>query len=306
MIESPRVIPVECPFGASSAVYVYYVDSAVPTLIDTGVAASPVGAIEPALRAAGIAIEDVRLILATHGHWDHIGGAHAAVEATGRKAQVAAHRADAGWLRNRAAHIPAYVGARFRFIDDPQALAQTEAMVFENISGEVGGIRELSDGDSVDLGRGVSLTVRHTPGHSPGSVTYVLEHAGWAFTGDAVQACGSANSRFPLFADPREYRRSVNRLLSEVRPTRLLLGHRFLNATGEALDPQLEGEAVNAALRTSLAMEARLAVAAATLTGKPSSAAALAPAAAALGFASDDPRTWPAPFFLTLSGYAID
>src|ERR1043166_7299002 len=56
----PRVVPVPCPFGQTGGfVYVYYIDAPQPALVDTGVAASPAGTIEPALRAAGISLGDV-------------------------------------------------------------------------------------------------------------------------------------------------------------------------------------------------------------------------------------------------------
>jgi glyoxylase-like metal-dependent hydrolase (beta-lactamase superfamily II) len=266
------------------------------------VAASPAGVIEPALSAVGLHLSEVRWILATHGHWDHIGGAHAARALTGDVARVAIHAKDTPLLRERRAHLDGYFGLRFRYLDDPKALAEQEAVLMENISGELAADRVLAEGDRVNLGRGTSLDVAHTPGHTAGSATYVLGGLDWAFVGDAVQVCGSSGSRFPLIADPVAYRGSIRRLRDELRPARLFLGHRFLDPSGKALDAQLEGEDVQAALRASQEMEGRLAAAADRIS-RGDGATAFAPAAVALGYSPDNPANWPPPFFTTLSGY---
>ena len=74
MKNSVRVIPIECKFGPISA-YAYYIDAPEPALIDTGIASSASQEIETVLAEHGIRIEDIRWILLTHGHVDHLGGA---------------------------------------------------------------------------------------------------------------------------------------------------------------------------------------------------------------------------------------
>ena len=76
MTNSVRVIPIECKFGPISA-FAYYIDAKEPAIIDTGVSASVMQDIEPTLAEHGIRIEDIRWILLTHGHVDHLGGAYA-------------------------------------------------------------------------------------------------------------------------------------------------------------------------------------------------------------------------------------
>ena len=92
---------------------------------------------------------------------------------------------------------------------------------------------EVVDGDHYHLVVMLSLTVMETPGHSIGSVTFVLDGFDWAFAADAVQMYGGAKSGIPTIEQPALYRKSLQHLLEKVRPKRLYLGHHFRNANGE-------------------------------------------------------------------------
>lgn len=304
----PRVIPVPCPFGLTGGiVYVYYIDAPQPALIDTGVAASPGAIIEPALNAAGVSLKDVRWILATHGHWDHIGGAHTARSMAANDVSLALHGDDAPLLQSRRAHMQpdGYQALRFRYLDDLPALAAQDALLMRNLSGELAADRELRGGERISLGGDISVEVVHTPGHSPGSATFVLSGLDWAFTGDGVQVCGIGPAGFPLYVDPLAYGATQKRLLEDVKPKRMHMGHRFRLLDGSVLDSVIEGQRVEQALRDSLAMHERVSLAARNVVAldvAQPKAAALQPAARALGVAGE-PTTWPPSFFTTLHGH---
>jgi glyoxylase-like metal-dependent hydrolase (beta-lactamase superfamily II) len=197
-----------------------------------------------------------------------------------------------------------YQALRFRYLDDMDALAKQDALIMENVSGELRADRELHGGERINLGGDISVEVVHTPGHTQGSVSFVLSGLDWAFTGDSVQVCGTTG--IPLYADPVGYAASQIRLREEIRPRRLFLGHRFRALDGSTLDSVLDGPSVERALRDGLAMHARIADAARSVTGVDlanPAAAAIAPAAVALGFAADTPAAWPPPLFITLHGH---
>ncbi|MGE3269484.1 MAG: MBL fold metallo-hydrolase [Chloroflexota bacterium] len=305
MPQPPRIIPIPCPFGAGSTVYVYYIDAPEPALIDVGVAGSPEGAIEPALAAQGIKLADVKWLLATHGHWDHIGGAQTGKDRAHPEAQLALHEADLALLQDKKTHIRGYQGVRFKFIDDPALYAAHDAMLLENLSGEMAADRPLTDGDRINLGGGITITTVHTPGHSAGAVSFLLEGPDWAFTGDSIQGRG-AHGTFPLIEFPTSYHESIKRLRDDVRPKRLLMGHRFGGLDGVPRDNDLEGDAAVTMLRESGELAARLAELAPTLVApaeRPYDPNQFAPVAQMIGANVEDPVSWPPSVFITMDAF---
>ena len=86
MTKPVAVHPLVSPWGRFG-LYSFFIDAPEPAIVDTGIASSPAEGMVPALETIGRRIEDVRWILLTHGHIDHIGGAYALWELTGRRAQ---------------------------------------------------------------------------------------------------------------------------------------------------------------------------------------------------------------------------
>ena len=301
-----RVIPIECKFGPISA-FAYYVDGPEPAIIDTGVNVSASQDIEPTLAEHGIRIEDIRWILLTHGHVDHLGGAYEVWEKTGRLAKVVIPKKEARLLRDKYEHIVDYKLLQGKYITDPAIQEKHITMLTTDIGGNIEPNWEVVEGDSINLGGDITIKVIETPGHSIGSVTFLLEGLDWAFAADAVQMYGGAGG-LPTIEDSSLYRKSVQRLLEEVRPKRLFLGHPFRNSNGDMQSAQIEGEQVAAMLQASLDRDAQLSdVTRRHLTnGLPAEEHELygpfGSIAAEIGY-TGDPLNLPCAFFVTMHAY---
>lgn len=119
-------------------------------LIKTGINDSaPV--IKANVEKLGFRFEDIKLLLATHGHWDHVGAFAEIKRMTG--AQMLMHEEDAGMLESGGSED-------YRF-------PQGRGVVYEPIKVD----RRLREGDKVRLG-GMELTVLHHPGHTKGSTSF--------------------------------------------------------------------------------------------------------------------------------------
>ena len=299
------VHPLASPWGRFS-LYSFFIDAPEPAIVDTGIASSPADGMAPALAALGRRIEDVRWIFLTHGHIDHVGGAHALWELTGREAQIVIHEADSPMLRSRRAHVDEYLTGRGRYLHDPTGETKQIAAAQAVISGEMQPTIRLRGGETLSLGGGVSVTAHSIPGHTPGSVAYEIDGQNDVFVGDAVQIHGAANG-FPGYADPVPYRASLLRLRDEIRPKRLYLGHPYRTRHGETHGVVLDATLAEQAIQESLDIEARIAVAAADclaqgLKETASPYSPFASAADALGY-TGDPTLEPSPFFTSMHGY---
>ncbi|MEU4837809.1 MBL fold metallo-hydrolase [Nocardia testacea] len=297
--------PLFSPWGRFG-LYSFFIDAPEPAIVDTGIATSPAAGMAPALAALGRDIAEVRWILLTHGHIDHIGGAHALWELTGRRAEVVIHEADAPLLRSRRAHVDEYLAGRGRYLNDPAGVDEQIRVTNAVISGEMEPSVPVTGGETLSLGGEATVSVHSVPGHTPGSVAYVVDGSNDVFVGDAVQVHGAANG-FPGYGDPDAYRASVRYLRDEIRPRRLYLGHPYRRATGEPYGVELGREQAREALDQSLEIESRVHESAhrclcAGLPPTDSIYSPFADVAADLGYAGD-PTLEPSPFFTSMHGY---
>jgi glyoxylase-like metal-dependent hydrolase (beta-lactamase superfamily II) len=155
----------------------------------------------------------------------------------------------------------------------------------------------------LSLGGDVTVSVHAIPGHTAGSVAYVVDGQDDVFVGDAVQVHGAANG-FPGYEDPRAYRASLEHLRDVVRPRHLYLGHPYRTAAGLPYGVELDAEQARQALQESLDVEARVAAAAARHRPRETGSvySPFAGVAEELGY-TGDPTLEPSPFFTTMHGY---
>ncbi len=153
----------------------------------------------------------LKLIVTTHGHWDHFGENAAVAAHTG--AEIAVHPLDAHRLTD-----PTPLWAPFEIPPCVPAV-------------------ELAEGGEVRFGD-IRLTVLHTPGHTEGSVCLWAEDDGLLFSGDTLFAGGWGRVDLPG-ASPEQMVESLARLVTFDDRLAVFPGH-GLETTIGAERPWLE------------------------------------------------------------------
>ncbi|MBS1829194.1 MAG: subclass B3 metallo-beta-lactamase [Acidobacteria bacterium] len=139
-------------------------------LINAGLE-STVPMIEANVAALGFRFKDVKILLVSHAHWDHVAGSALVRERTGARYMVM--EPDVAVVED---------GGRSDFFYGNAAFAQFRPTKVD---------RALHDGDTVQLGATV-LTARLTPGHTRGCTTWLLKVTEGGKSYDAV-IVGSPN-----------------------------------------------------------------------------------------------------------------
>ncbi|GAB7046787.1 MBL fold metallo-hydrolase [Catenuloplanes indicus JCM 9534] len=164
-------------------------------LVDTGLPGRS-GRVGAALRELRREIGDITAILVTHRHADHVGGLAALRRESG--ARVVAHERDA----------PSIDGTR------PVPLTRLQRFI-STVTGtaEVVPVDETLSADGAISVPGFSAV--HTPGHTDGHVSYLLDRAGGVlFAGDAASGGRRGVQRSPkiMSDDPARAEESLRRL----------------------------------------------------------------------------------------------
>lgn len=114
---------------------------------------------------------DLKYILLTHGHFDHIGGVQGIKEMTGAKSVISEE--DAPMLGSGRLSLAAFCG-------EHQINSSADIMV--------------ADGDVITLGES-EIRVMLTSGHTKGGVCYICDDK--LFTGDTLFYCSCGRTDFP-------------------------------------------------------------------------------------------------------------
>jgi hydroxyacylglutathione hydrolase len=192
-------------------VYVYVLCGKKIYLIDSGVASFE-NTIFDYLMERGRSPQEISILILTHSHPDHIGGAYAVQKASG--CEIAAHSAERSWIE-----------------DTDQQLRERPVPGFRSlVGGSVKVDRILEDDDILDLEDDLGLKVLHTPGHSKGSISLLLQREGVLFSGDVIPLLGD----MPIYEDAAASVASIKRL-------KAISGINHLLSAWD--DPQADGNA---------------------------------------------------------------
>ena len=229
----PQVTQIGCYWGQGGHTELYLIEGEELVLIDTGCTNCPAEYVAPALAEMGRSPKDIRVIINTHGHFDHAGGNADLVATSG--AQVWLSAADAPVAEDLELQFRTYfvqndtlVGREDRLADSKDDLyRQTKPCKVDRL---------LHEGEVLELGRGVQLRVVPTPGHTPGSISFYWEREGLLFSGDALLGQGSRPGGFPLIYKPSAYEKTLDTVAAlEVRTLCLSHHYRTLTLTTESV-----------------------------------------------------------------------
>lgn len=162
--------------------------------------------IDPGLNSAALLVKraeqlnvEIKLIVNTHGHWDHITDNYTLRKLT--KAKIACGKGDEEMLSN-----PSDLGFNLPF--------QVHASVANDL---------LNEGDEIKIAA-ESLRVIASPGHTPGSVCLYSKEDKWLFTGDTLFAGSRGRTDFPG-GDEFLILESLKKLAELPGDTRVFPGH---------------------------------------------------------------------------------
>jgi len=196
-MESPRMIVKQAMIGPMMN-FVYLIGCAETKEAAVVDPAWDAGKILDLARDSGL---EIRHILVTHGHPDHTNALEALLEAT--DARIYLHSDEVDYMRE---------------------VARGFGMSTDFMIRRAGNIQTVSDNTKISVGK-LAVQCLHTPGHSPGSVCFLVENC--LFSGDTlfVDACGRVDMPG---GDPRKMWWSLNHTLRSLDDSILIYpGHDY-------------------------------------------------------------------------------
>ena len=174
------------------------------------------------LREMGRSLDDVRAVVLTHGHTDHIGFAERI--RTDRGVPIRVHELDAALARGEVKNTAGWGKVRLRSMLAFFAYGARRGML------RIPPVKEvLTYGDGATLDVPGAPRVIHVPGHSPGSAALHMPGLDALFIGDAIATrnvmTGETGPRIaPFTLDPAQALASLARL-EDVEAGLVLPGH---------------------------------------------------------------------------------
>jgi glyoxylase-like metal-dependent hydrolase (beta-lactamase superfamily II) len=168
------------------------------TLVDTGLPGRADLILEQ-IEELGYSPSDIKRIIITHHHADHIGSLAALKEAT--QAEVIAHPADAPYIDGTLPQPgPASPQWLSRFLARFGWLWATEPVAVATL---------VNDGDELPILGGMKIL--HTPGHTPGSICLYLQDKDLLIAGDLLA------NRFGLKLPSGSFTADINQEIQSVK-----------------------------------------------------------------------------------------
>jgi glyoxylase-like metal-dependent hydrolase (beta-lactamase superfamily II) len=181
------------------------------TIIDTGTSGNAQKTVEY-IQKLGHQPADVKTIILTHFHMDHMGSAKELKDLT--NAKVAVHTEDADYVSGKKP-LPKPKNILFRAVSSFVKPAPVQVDVI------------LKEGDKI-----ANLSVIHTPGHTPGSIMLLDEERKVLFAGDTLRYDGKKIS-----SAPEQFSIDTNQVRESIAKVSMLNFDVMLPGHGETLKP---------------------------------------------------------------------
>jgi glyoxylase-like metal-dependent hydrolase (beta-lactamase superfamily II) len=187
-------------------------------LIDTGLGIDNIKRITDQLTTLPI------IVITTHVHWDHI-GSH------GEFDTIYVHEEEEDWLINGIKKLPLEQIRSDVSRDITKPTPETfDPETYQPFQGNPTGV--LADNEEIELGNR-TLTIHHTPGHSPGHIAIYDHRKGYLFTGDLLYDETPIYAFFPT-TNPVDLVNSLEKIANLTQVTKIYGAHHTIG-----LDPHI-------------------------------------------------------------------